>query len=124
MAKQGTAPGLPRIHAIREAKVVVDVEWAALHGGPTKRRNEAVTRNPPRFPRDCSFVLPVGEFAILHPQIATARPAHGGSRALPRVFTEHGAVWCAVVERLRPLPDAPAGDEAKKPKIGFHRANR
>jgi len=37
---------------------------------------------------------------------------------------EHDSVLREVVERLRPLLDAPAVDEEAKPKIGFHRGSR
>jgi hypothetical protein len=37
---------------------------------------------------------------------------------------EHDSVLREVVERLQPLLDAPAVDEASQTKIGFHRGNR
>lgn len=37
---------------------------------------------------------------------------------------EHDSVLREVVERLQPLLDAPAADDAARPKIGFHRGNR
>lgn len=43
---------------------------------------------------------------------------------IDRRLIEHDSVLREVVERLQPLLDAPAEDETKKPKIGFHRGNR
>ena len=43
---------------------------------------------------------------------------------IDRRLVEHDSVRREVVERLQPLLDAPAVDDAKKPKIGFHRGNR
>ena len=37
---------------------------------------------------------------------------------------EHDTVLREVVERLQPLLDAPAEDDATKTKIGFHQGNR
>ncbi len=57
MAKAHTAQAWPGIHTIRKAKVVLDADWAALSGVPTKRLNEAVRHNVSRFPSDFSFAL-------------------------------------------------------------------
>ena len=43
---------------------------------------------------------------------------------IDRRLIEHDSVLREVVERLQPLLDAPAVDDAKKPKIGFHRGDR
>lgn len=43
---------------------------------------------------------------------------------IDRKLLEPDLVLREVVERLQPLLDAPAVDDAKKPKIGFHRGNR
>lgn len=37
---------------------------------------------------------------------------------------EHDSVLREVIERLQPLLNAPAIDDAEKPKIGFHPGNR
>ena len=105
---------LPRIYTIRKTKVVLDADLAGLYGVPTKRLNEAVARNASRFPKDFSFVLTREEVAnlrsqfatssldedgVLRSQIATLSSTHGGRRALPRVFSEHGALMAANVLR-------------------------
>lgn len=45
------------IYFIRDQKVMLNTELAALYDVPTKRINEAVKRNKDRFPED--FVFPV-----------------------------------------------------------------
>ena len=105
---------LPRIYTIRKTKVVLDADLAALYGVATKRLNEAVARNASRFPKDFSFVLTREEVAnlrsqfatssldedgVLRSQIATLSSTHGGRRAPPRVFSEHGALMAANVLR-------------------------
>ena len=194
MAETKTTPdaALPRIFSVRKLKVVLDADLAKLYGVPTKQLNQAVRRNPERFPPEFCFQLIVEEVAILRSQLATlkegAKPLRSQSvtlerggrgehkKYLPRVFTEHGALMAATVlrsdravqmslylvrafiemrdallanatilkrlaeidrrlvehdsvlreliERLRPLLDAPAEEETPKPKIGFHQGNR
>ena len=115
MAKKAPDPVLPKIHAVRRQKVVLDADLAKLYGVPTKRLNEAVRRNAARFPYDFCFVITQEEFANLRSQIATsssgstavamtaaatATGGHGNHRKyLPRVFTEHGALMAANVLR-------------------------
>jgi hypothetical protein len=45
------------IHILREQKVLLDADLAALYGVPTKRFNEQVKRNLGRFPIDFMFQL-------------------------------------------------------------------
>jgi hypothetical protein len=42
---------------IRNHKVILDTDLAALYGVTTKRLNEQVKRNQARFPNDCMFQL-------------------------------------------------------------------
>jgi hypothetical protein len=115
MAKQAADPALPKIYTIRHQKVVLDADLAALYGVPTFRFNEAVQRNADRFPADFRFRLTREEFADLISQIAISKPKEpearrspsailkteqrGGTRKLPWVFTEHGALMAANVLR-------------------------
>ena len=50
---------LPRIESrilvVREHKVIIDTDLALLYGVPTKALNQAVKRNPERFPMDFNF---------------------------------------------------------------------
>ena len=80
---------------IRERKVILDTDLAAIYGVPTFRFNEAVKRNKDRFPHDFMFQLTQEEVATLISQNAMSKPGRGGRRTLPYAFTEHGAVMAA-----------------------------
>ena len=84
------------IHLIRGHRVMLDSDLAMIYGVTTKRLNEQLKRNRPRFPADFAFQLTVQEFGTLKSQIATSS-SHGGKRKLPWVFTEHGALMLASV---------------------------
>lgn len=86
-----------RILTIREQKVVLDSDLAAIYGVTTGRFNEAVKRNIKRFPSDFSFVVTRDEFDQLISQNAISKPGRGGRTKLPRVFTEHGALMAASI---------------------------
>jgi hypothetical protein len=117
-----------RILTIRQQKVVLDSDLAAVYVVPTRRLNEQFRRNRKRFPEDFAFQLTAEEFAALTSQIATldegrssrdtirSQSATGSSRSQPMrsqiatasrrniryrpwVFTEHGALQAANVLR-------------------------
>jgi ORF6N domain len=117
-----------RILTIREQKVVLDSDLAAVYGVTTKRLNEQFRRNRKRFPEDFAFQLTAEEFATLTSQVATldeggssrepvrSQPATASSRSQsmrsqfatasqrniryrPWAFTEHGALQAANVLR-------------------------
>jgi phage regulator Rha-like protein len=83
-----------RIYTIRDVRVILDSDLAALYGVPTKRLNEQYRRNRKRFPEDFAFQLTVKETNSLRSQIATSS-SHGGRRYRPYAFTEHGALMAA-----------------------------
>mgnify|MGYP001575941929 FL=1 len=83
------------ILVIRNQRVIIDTDLAALYGVTTKRLNEQAKRNRDRFPADFMFHLTVNEWANLKSQFATSSADHGGRRTLPFVFTEHGAIMAA-----------------------------
>jgi hypothetical protein len=97
----------PRILVIREQKVILDADLAAVYGVETKRLNEQVKRNRERFPEDFMFKLEPQEVvglamhtaasadARMRSQIATASKRN--ARFLPYAFTEHGALMAATV---------------------------
>ena len=60
-----------RILTIREQKVVLDSDLAAVYGVTTKRLNEQFRRNRKRFPGDFAFQLSVEEYVSLRSQSAT-----------------------------------------------------
>ncbi len=87
-----------RIFVLRDQKVLLDSDLAALYGVDTRRLNEQVRRNQGRFPKDFIFELTREEFTHLKSQFATSSShGHGGRRKLPLAFTEHGAIMAATV---------------------------
>ncbi len=84
---------------IRDHRVILDEDLAALYGVTTKRLNEQVRRNPDRFPRDdFMFHLSAEEYESLRSQNATLKTGRGQHRKyLPYAFTEHGAIMAASV---------------------------
>ena len=83
------------IYYIRNQKVMLDRDLAALYGIENKRLNEQVKRNITRFPEDFMFQLTENEFQNLKSQIATS--SWGGTRKLPFAFTEHGVLMLSSV---------------------------
>ena len=86
---------LDKIYVIRNQKVLLDRDLAQLYGIETKRLNEAVKRNLPRFPDDFMFQLNDVEFETLKSQFATS--SWGGNRKRPFAFTEHGILMLSSV---------------------------
>ncbi len=107
---------------IRGQKVMLDTELARVYGVATKVLNQAVKRNPSRFPADFVFQLTAEEMERVNDYIGashlrsqfvtsnvpsglanrsrfvTSSPAtRGGRRYLPYAFTEHGAIMAATV---------------------------
>src|SRR5438093_11445497 len=85
-----------KIYFLRGQRVMLDRDLAEIYGVELKRLNEQVRRNGERFPGDFSFQITRQELPILKSQIATSS-SYGGSRKLPSVFTEHGAIMLASV---------------------------
>src|ERR1700730_749243 len=84
-----------RIYLIRSHKVMLDADLAGLYQVPTKGLNQAVRRNPDRFPEDFMFQLTGEEVEILRSQNVTS--SWGGRRYLPYAFTEHGVAMLSSV---------------------------
>jgi len=79
-----------RIYQIREVKVMLDRDLAALYGVETKVLNQAVKRNIRRFPSDFMFQLTAEEFSFWKSQIVTSSGDKKGLRRPPYAFTEQG----------------------------------
>jgi hypothetical protein len=110
------APNI-RILTVRDQKIVIDSDLAAVYGVTTKRLNEQFRRNRKRFPEDFAFQLTAEEFEVLRSQtatlkegdarresnrsqIATLKRARGKHRKYrPWAFTEHGALQVANILR-------------------------
>ena len=91
------APSVERsILSIRGQRVMLDADLAALYGVSTRVLNQAVKRNPERFPEDFMFRLTVAEKAEVITNCDHLRPLRF-SPALPYAFTEHGAIMLASV---------------------------
>ena len=109
----------PLIFTIRGHRVLLDADLARLYGVATKHLNQAVRRNPSRFPGDFAFQLERMEANGLRSQIAissfqalesnlknqnrsqtvTSSQKHRGAQMLPWAFTEHGALMAANILR-------------------------
>lgn len=85
-----------RILLIRGVKVMVDADLAEAYGVPTRRLNEQVRRNKDRFPDDFMFQLTAEEKAEVVANCDHLEKLKF-SKALPLVFTEHGAIMAASV---------------------------
>lgn len=77
-----------KIYEIREQRVMLDFDLAALYQVETRVLNQAVKRNMKRFPSDFMFQLTPDEWAILKSQFVIS--SWGGTRKLPYAFTEQG----------------------------------
>jgi hypothetical protein len=86
------------IMVLRERRVLLDSDLAAMYGVTTKRFNEQVKRNLARFPADFTFQLSDEEEESLRSQIATLKKGRRGQhrKYLPYAFTEHGAIMAAM----------------------------
>lgn len=84
---------------IRCYKVILDKDLAMLYGVTTGNLNKAVTRNIDRFPSDFMFRLSKDEFENLKFHFGTS--SWGGTRKLPRVFTEQGVAMLSSVLRSK-----------------------
>lgn len=89
------------IYTIRGKQVMIDSDVAMLYHYPTKRINEAVSRNKLRFPENFCFQLTDNEVEIMWSQIATASKIRDNKfrnkKHLPYVFTEQGIAMLAGV---------------------------
>jgi hypothetical protein len=85
---------------LREERVLLDADLAAIYGVSTKALNQAVKRNAERFPTDFNFQL-----SDLERQEVVTKCDHLSrlkySKACPYAFTEHGALMVANVLRSK-----------------------
>src|SRR5881296_1113400 len=80
---------------IRGEKVILDRDLATLYGVSTRDLNKAVSRNLDRFPVDFMLQLTRSEFNNLKFQFGTS--SWGGTRKLPRAFTDQGIAIIAIM---------------------------
>ena len=87
-----------RIFLIRQQKVMLDSDLAGLYGVPTRALNQAVRRNPDRFPEDFMFRLNQHEVAELNrSQIVIGSQKHRDPRYPPYAFTDYGILMLSSV---------------------------
>jgi hypothetical protein len=86
---------LKKIYLIRDQKVLLDVDLAALYAVETCVLKQAIKRNKERFPEDFMFVLNTKEFKNLRSQFVTS--SWGGTRYPPMAFTEQGVAMLSSV---------------------------
>ena len=82
---------------IRNQKVLLDADLAALYGVTTRVLVQAVKRNSERFPKDFIFHLDNQDLVALRSQIVISKLGRGGRRTAPYAFTEHGALMAATI---------------------------
>jgi len=87
---------LNKIYAIRDEKMMLDLDLAEMYGVETKQLKRQVKRNIARFPKDFMFELSVKEFENLRSQIGTSR--WGGTRFMPMAFTELGVAMLSSID--------------------------
>ena len=88
-----------KIYFIRGQKVMLDKDLASLYDVATRNLNKAVVRNLDRFPPDFMLQLTKDETRNLMFQFGTS--SWGGTRKLPRVFTEQGVAMLSTVLRSK-----------------------
>ena len=82
---------MSKILLIRNQKVMIDSDLAALYGVTTKRLNEQVKRNVKRFPNNFMFQLTETEKEYVVANCDHLKKLKFSS-TLPYVFTEHGTM--------------------------------
>ena len=87
---------------VRGHKVILDRDLSVLYSVSTGNLNKAVTRNIDRFPDDFMIQLTKEEFKNLKFHFGTS--SWGGTRKLPRAFTEQGvAMLSSVLQSQRAI---------------------
>jgi hypothetical protein len=87
------------ILSVRNHRVMLDADLAALYGVETRALVQAVNRNIERFPGDFMLRLTAAEAKALRSQFVISKLGRGGSRYLPYAFTEQGVAMLSTVLR-------------------------
>ena len=87
---------MSKIYLLRNQKIMLDRDLAALYGVKPIRLREQVKRNSVRFPANFMFQLTEDEAETMVSQNAIPSRRHLGG-ALPYAFTEHGVLMLANV---------------------------
>ena len=86
-----------RVLFIREQQVLIDKDVAELYGVETKEINQAVRRNPEKFPEGYVITLNSNEKAFVVTNCDRNSGALKMSRVLPTAFTEKGLYMLATI---------------------------
>ena len=86
-----------KIYFIRNVKVMIDKDLAALYDVETGALNRAVKRNAERFPEDFMFQITGEEAEFLRCQNGISKLTRGGRRYLPYASTEQGVAMLSSV---------------------------
>jgi hypothetical protein len=84
---------------MRGEKVLLDMDLAGLYGVATKALNQAVKRNPDRFPEDFMFQLTIEEWDRMRSQTVTSSSGRRRVGYRPYAFTEQGVAMLSSVLR-------------------------
>jgi hypothetical protein len=93
---------------VRDLKVMLDSDLAALYGVTTGQHNQAVKRNLERFPPDFMFKLTIEEAKVIYEAISSSQRSRSQSVILkrgqnikyrPYAFTEQGVAMLSSVLR-------------------------
>ena len=88
-----------KIYEIRGCRVMLDFDLAELYEVETRVLNQAVKRNPKRFPPDFMFQLNQKEWERMSSQFVMTSRVKRPKSAYPLAFTEHGATMLSSVLR-------------------------
>ncbi|MCL2628622.1 MAG: ORF6N domain-containing protein, partial [Oscillospiraceae bacterium] len=88
-----------RVITIREQQVLIDRDVAELYGVETKEVNQAVSRNPDKFPEGYIFSVTQEEYNCSRSQIVTLNELGRGHniKYAPKAFTEKGLYMLATI---------------------------
>lgn len=84
-----------RILLVRDQRVLLDADLARIYGVETRALNQAIKRNPDRFPGEFAFPLTRAEIISIS-QSVTSLGSLKFSKSV-HAFTEHGALQAASV---------------------------
>jgi hypothetical protein len=87
------------IPSVRNHRVMLDADLAALYGVEKRALVQAVKRNIERFPEDFMLQLTAPEAKALKSQSVISKPGRGGNRHRPYAFTEQGVAMLSTVLR-------------------------
>ncbi|MBP3884840.1 MAG: ORF6N domain-containing protein [Olsenella sp.] len=90
------------VYTVRGVQVMLDSDLARLYGVEVRALNQAVSRNPDRFPERFCFRLTSEETDALKSQsVISSEEGWGGRRKPHRVFTEQGVSMLSAVLRSK-----------------------